>query len=171
MLWTGVRRAQRACGALEPDGRARAVDEAGDRDEVGLVLAHGAKGGAQGYGVVHVLYIIWYGVIVWLSLMPCVNELGEGRAAARREREVDGVVARLPVLLGLRRTDVWRLLVLGWEHHNGRQFAVLDRDVARNYVSAPVPATQTHLSLQLDALHLSRHQHQAQSREMNPAVL
>lgn len=62
-----------------------------------------------------------------------------------------GVVARLPVLLGLGRTDVWRLLVLRWEHHNGRQLAVLDRYVARHYVSAPSPATQTHLSLQLDS--------------------
>ena len=63
------------------------------------MLAYGAEGGVEGYGVVHVLYIIRYGMVVWLSLVPRVDELGEGRAAAWREREVDGVVARR---LGLR---------------------------------------------------------------------
>ena len=63
------------------------------------MLAYGAEGGVEGYGVVHVLYIIRYGMVVWLSLVPRVDELGEGRAAAWRERKVDGVVARR---LGLR---------------------------------------------------------------------
>ena len=34
-------------------------------------------------------------MVVWLSLVPRVDELGEGRAAAWRERKVDGVVARV----------------------------------------------------------------------------
>ena len=87
--------AERPGGALEPDGGGLAIYEAGHGDEMGLVLAQRLERGMEGALVIHVRDVIIYGVVIGIALMPHINELREARGAARREGEVDRVVARL----------------------------------------------------------------------------